>query len=317
MEAYHPPYSINSDILRLVSSIVEKLSQIQYQEQSVNIPRLRKVSRIKTLAGTLAIEGNTLGEENVTAIIEGKRVLGSYSEISEVEGAVQAYEALPNYDYRQEASLLNAHQLMMQKLQSDAGNYRKINVAVGEHIAPPAQRVPELMHRLFGWLQNTTDHLLVVSCVFHYELEFIHPFSDGNGRMGRLWQSLILYHWKTLFAYVPIESIVHDHQEAYYDAIEASTECGESTPFVLFMLEMILGALESVPKYDPNNDPKDRLELIVEMMKRDNTVTTNQLAASLGVSQKTIKRDIQVLREHGKVERAGSSRSGVWVVQTF
>ena len=205
-----PPYTITTKILKQTSDIVETMSEIKQFEKKLTTPRLRKKNRAKSITGSLQIEG--------------KPVLGSVKEITEVEGAIESYSNLDNYAYKKITDLLFAHQLMMNNLLTDAGSFRKGNVGVmGKygvtHIAPPAIRVNELMSNLFEWLRTTDEHLLVVSCVFHYEFEFIHPFSDGNGRIGRLWQTVILKAYKNLFGYLPIESIVKENQQKYYDAL--------------------------------------------------------------------------------------------------
>jgi Fic family protein len=227
-------------MLTLSTSICEELTKIELQTNKTITPMLRKKTRIKTLAGTLEIEGNFLGEEKITAIIDGKRVLGTIPEIAEVKGAIKAYQELENYKYDDVSDLLKAHKILMNEILNNAGNFRTSNVKVGEHIAPQAYLVSELMEQLFKWLKNSDEHILLKSCIFHYEFEFIHPFSDGNGRIGRLWQSIILYNYNPLFASLPTESIVRNHQEAYYKALEDSTAIGESTPFIEFMLDMIL-----------------------------------------------------------------------------
>lgn len=249
--SYKPPFTITSTMLTLVGEISELAGKLGLIESQIATPKLRKENFVKTITGTLEIEGNTLGIEKVTAILEGKRVLGGAREIAEVKGAIAVYENLKKLNHRQESALLTAHKILMNEILKDAGKYRKIQVGVGgksgvTHIAPPSDRVPQLMGELFGWLASTTEHPLIVSSVFHYEFEFIHPFADGNGRIGRLWQTLILHSWKSFFAFVPIESVVRERQKEYYKALEDAGSEGESTPFVEFMLECILKALSQV-----------------------------------------------------------------------
>ena len=323
---YEPPFTITSAILELVSRISETLGKLEALAPATITPQLRKVNKIKTITGTLAIEGNTLGIEKVTAILEGKRVLGSVREIAEVNGAIRVYDNLERFDYKKLDDLLLAHRMLMGEILTGAGNFRTSNVGVsGEtgvvHVAPPYDRVPQLMDDLFDWVATADNHPLIKSSVFHYEFEFIHPFEDGNGRMGRLWQSLILYDWKPIFSAIPIESVIKENQEGYYDALEVSGSAGESTPFVEFMLQAILQSCEEllsiendVPKNVPRNVPKSRRERIVEMMRNNRDITIDQLAQICGVSSKTIKRDISKLKEDGKVERIGSLKSGYWQV---
>ena len=266
---YIPPFTITNNILNLVSKISEIIGQLKKIEATITTPKLRKINRIKTLVGTLQIEGNTLDEERMTALLDGKHVLGTKQEIAEAKGAIEVYSRLENLKYDSLDDLLEVHHILMDKLLLKAGSFRMTNVGVGSqsgvvHVAPPYDRVSELMSDLFAWLKDTDVHPLIVSCVFHYEFEFIHPFEDGNGRVGRLWQTLILYHWKALFAYMPLESVVREQQHAYYEALEASGEVGESTPFIEFMLGAILETLENTPQATPQDTPQDeRLQKVL------------------------------------------------------
>ncbi len=324
MSSYKPPYTITNKILKTVSDIVELVSELNHVKKELATPKLRKKNRIKSITGTLQIEGNSFTEEKVTNVINGKTVLGTLREIEEVKGAIEAYDYLEKYDYKKEKDLLLAHKFLMQNILNNAGNYRHSNVGVGgkdgvTHVAPPPNMVPQLMGDLFEWLKHTDDHLLVASCVFHYEFEFIHPFSDGNGRVGRLWQSVILNQYKSIFGAIPIESVVRENQEAYYKALEDAGSIGESTPFVEFMLEIILKTLikvqkENVPRNVPKNVPLKRLDEIVNMMKKDKSITALELADKLGVTDKTIKRDIAKLKNENRVVRVGSLKSGHWEI---
>ncbi len=250
MSSYKPPYSITSKMLSLATQIGEELTKLEYKADKIITPQLRKKNRIKTLVGTLEIEGNFLGEEKITAILDGKRVLGTYQEVLEVEGAIEAYKAFENYRYDNLDDLLKAHKILMNDILKTAGSFRSVNVGVGSsdgvsHVAPPYGVVPQLMRDLFDWLKNSDEHILIKSCLFHYEFEFIHPFSDGNGRIGRLWQSVILHQWRKVFVAIPTESIIRDNQDRYYQALEDSGSMGESTPFIEFMLEVILVTIKS------------------------------------------------------------------------
>jgi len=318
MNTYTPPYTISSKVLKLSTQISEELTKLQFTSTTKINPMLRKKNRIKTLAGTLEIEGNFLGEEKITAILDGKRVLGSVKELAEVEGAIKAYEKLEEYRYDELDDLLSAHKILMDGILKTAGSFRGVNVQVGEHIAPQPDMVSNLMTKLFTWLKNSDEHMLLKSCIFHYEFEFIHPFSDGNGRIGRLWQSVILNSYNPLFSLLPIESIVRDHQEEYYKAIERSTEAGQSTPFIEFMLEMILKSMQhmnnDVPRNVPKNVPIKRLDKIVELVAKNKDITIVELAQLLEVSDKTIKRDIAKLKEQNRLTRVGSLKSGYWEI---
>ena len=318
--SYQPPFTITSKMLSLVSDIVEIITDIKHIETNLKTPKLRKKNRVKSITGTLQIEGNSFSEEKVTNVINGITVLGTMREIAEVQGAIKAYEHFDNYVYKKEKDLLLSHKLMMDKLLSSAGSYRHMNAGVGSnniitHIAPPPSQVPELMGNLFEWLQNTKDHPLIVSCVFHYEFEFIHPFEDGNGRVGRLWQSVILNHYKKIFGFIPIESVVREHQASYYKALEASGSAGESTPFIEFMLEIILKTLKNAANENvPKNVPKNRMDEIVKLIGKNKEITSIQIAERLKVSDKTIKRDMATLKEQGRLQRVGSLKSGYWEV---
>jgi len=326
MNQYKPPFTITPKILNLVSQITEAVTKLEILEPESISPTLRKANKIKTITGTLEIEGNTLGIEKVTAILEGKRVLGSKREIAEVEGAIKVYDELVNFDYKSIDSLLSSHKMLMDQILTKAGTFRTKNVGVGNeegviHVAPPSSQVPNLMHNLFNWLKNSDIHPLIKSSIFHYEFEFIHPFIDGNGRIGRLWQSLILYNWKTIFLAIPVESVVKDSQERYYQALEDSGSLGECTPFIEFMLEAILTTCEKVSKDSqnvplnvPKNVPLKRLDQIVKSIQENRDITIDQLAQYFSVSAKTIKRDIAKLKDDGRVKRVGSLKSGYWEV---
>lgn len=320
MNKYTPPYKITSKILKLSTQISEELTKLQFTGVEKINPMLRKKNHIKTLAGTLEIEGNFLGEEKITAILDGKRVLGTVKELAEVQGAIKAYEKLDSYRYDELDNLLLAHKILMDEILTTAGSFRSINVKVGEHIAPKASMVNELMINLFSWLKNSDEHMLLKSCIFHYEFEFIHPFSDGNGRIGRLWQSVILNSFNPIFSLIPTESIVRDYQEKYYKAIEDSNQLGESTPFIEFMLEMILKSMQNI-KYDnvpinvPKNDPIKRLDKIIEIIGENKDITIAELANKLNAADKTIKRDIAKLKEQNRLIRVGSLKSGHWEIK--
>lgn len=315
---YTPPYTITTKIVNLISSISEEMTKIEIDKSNLISPKLRKVNRVKTLAGTLEIEGNFLGEEKITAMLDGKNVLGTYEEITEVQGAIEAYKAFEKYDYKKLDDLLYAHKLLMNEMLKTAGNFRKVNVGVGgkdgvSHVAPQPDLVPKLMGDLFDWLKSSDEHPLIKSSVFHYEFEFIHPFSDGNGRIGRLWQSVILYHWKEAFIAIPTESIVRDHQEQYYQAIEQSSEVGTSTPFIEFMLEVILEAIKSSVK-DSVTSSVNTEDKILHHLKQNPTTTIKELANLLDLTTRAVEKQIAKLKQAGKLKRVGSARKGYWEI---
>lgn len=245
MPAYQPPFTVTPRILNLLAETGAAIGRLSAQQESEQALRLRRANRIRSIQGSLAIEGNTLSTEQITAILEGKRVIAPPREILEVQNALTAYDNMSRWQPQSENDLLSAHGMLMRGLLEDAGHYRHrgVGVVAGEtiiHMAPPASRVGVLMDKLLGWLQQTDQHPLIASCVFHYEFEFIHPFADGNGRMGRLWQTLILARWNPLLANLPVESLVFAHQADYYHAIQHSTAGADSAPFIEFMLGMIL-----------------------------------------------------------------------------
>ncbi|MCE2570654.1 Fic family protein [Motilimonas eburnea] len=253
-----PPFTLNSHILSLVADISERLGKISVTHSNDIDLRLRRINQVRTIQGTLAIEGNELSEAQVTAILAGKRVLAPIKEVQEAKNAIDVYERLSDWDPQVESDLLKAHQRLMMGMIDSAGRYRNSGVGVMKdgqviHMAPPADRVATLMRDLFAWLKTSDDHPLIKSCVFHYEFEFIHPFSDGNGRMGRLWQTLILSHWQPLFAVLPVENLIHQHQQAYYQAINQSTRDTDSRAFIEFMLTMIRHTLVELEQTDLNS----------------------------------------------------------------
>ena len=310
---YKPPYTITSKMLSLSTEIGIELTKIEVNEKDIITPKLRKKNRIKTLAGTLEIEGNFVGEEKITAILDGKRVLGTMQELAEVEGAINAYKEFENYKYDKLNDLLKAHKILMKGILKNAGNFRNVNVGVGNYVAPPFNNVPQLMSELFEWLKNSDEHPLIKSCVFHYEFEFIHPFSDGNGRIGRLWQSVILYNWKKVFSAIPTESIIRDYQSKYYEVLEESGAIGESTPFIEFMLEIILKTIKS----SVNNSVISSVnteDKILKYLKQNPKFTIKELAQILDLTTRAIEKQMAKLKKENKILRVGSARKGHWEV---
>ncbi|MDX1250715.1 MAG: Fic family protein [Gammaproteobacteria bacterium] len=277
MNHYQPPYTITPEILNRVAAISEAIGRLTVLTDQAKALRLRRINRIRTIRGSLAIEGNTLNEAQITAILEGKRVIAPPREVREVRNALVAYDRSDTWRPEAEKDLLEAHRILMSSLIDEAGMYRRGGVGVmasGEviHMAPPAERVPHLMSDLFRWLAATDAHPLIASSVFHYEFEFIHPFADGNGRMGRLWQSLILARWNPLFADIPVESLVFEHQADYYEALRESTRQTDSAPFISFMLRMILDAVTTAaPQVTPQVTPQvgELLRVVKGEMSRE------------------------------------------------
>ena len=254
----NPPYAITPDVLSRVERIGEAIGRAEASGVTRDL-RLRRLARVRAIRGSLAIEGNVLSEAQVATILDGKPVTAPPRDVQEARNAIRAYERCPEWDPASESDLLRAHEILTTGLLDAPGRYRRTGVRVVgggkvHHVGPPAARVPRLVAGLLAWIGRTEEHPLVASSVFHYEFEFIHPFEDGNGRMGRLWQTLILSRWKPLFAYVPVESLIHARQSDYYDAIRRSSVAGESTPFVSFMLEVILESLRTPAPADQEDD---------------------------------------------------------------
>jgi Fic family protein len=246
-----PPYTITPEILRAVTSVSTRIGEINARYLTRQSPTLRKQNKIKTIHSSLKIEGNTLSEEQITAILEHKKVIGPKKDILEVKNAIAVYNKLRDFDYRSEKSFLSAHGLLMRNLEQAAGRYRSGNVGIVKgskvaHVAPSSANVPSLMRSLFQYLKDKKELSLIKSCVFHYEMEFIHPFMDGNGRMGRLWQTVILMQEYPVFEFLPFESLISKNQTAYYKALAQSDKEGESTCFIEYMLAIIGRSLDEL-----------------------------------------------------------------------
>lgn len=271
-DKYIPPYEITDKMLELVSEIMENLGKLSGVNELEKLPRLRRVSRIKSIHSSLAIENNTLSIEQVTDVINGKRVLAPQKDIEEVHNAFNAYEKLNEINPYSIDDLLKIHGIMMNGLVKEAGQLRSGQVGVYNqdgkvvHLAPPADFVPQQLGQLFDWVKNSNANMLIKSSVFHYEFEFIHPFNDGNGRTGRLWQTALLASWKPIFAWIPIESIIKDNQEDYYNAITLSTSQGKSNIFIEFMLDVINKAIKDIIT-DTRNHYNHINNQITELMK--------------------------------------------------
>ena len=284
--AYQPPFTITPEILNQVAAIGEAVGRLTVLTDQARALRLRRINRIRAIRGSLAIEGNTLSEAQITAILDGKRVIAPPREIQEVKNALAAYDRFDSWEPTAEKDLLEAHRILMAGLIDEAGKYRSggVGVMAGQrviHVAPPADRVPHLMAGLLDWLAATDAHPLIAGSVFHYKFEIIHPFADGNGRMGRLWQSLILARWNPLFADISVESLVFEHQAEYYEALQESTRRNDSAPFIAFMLRMVLGVV-TTPQVAPQVTPQvgELLAAIQGEMGR------NALQSVLGLSDR-------------------------------
>ncbi len=294
----------------LVANISEAVGRLTVELGGFPL-RLRRANRIRTIQGSLAIEGNTLSEEQITALLEGKPVLAPPTEVQEVRNALRTYEQMAVWDSYCEADLLKAHRMLMTGLVDGPGRYRQGGAGVmGKsgivHVAPPADRVPFQINELIEWLATTDAHPLVASSVFHYEFEFIHPFEDGNGRMGRLWQTLILSQWAPLFADLPVESIIYTHQTAYYAALNESTNQGNCAPFIEFMLQVIAETIAEAAKTGAQSRAQSRAQSdSILAALADDPLSAADIAASLGLKTKTgsFKRALHTLFEAGLIEQ--------------
>ena len=299
-KGYTPPYTITDEILNLVSDITEILTKLTIDDKMNYNPRLRRDNRVKTIHASLAIEDNSLSIEQVTDIIAGKRVLGPQNEICEVKNAFEAYEHLLELNPYLIKDMLKAHKMLMHDLTKEAGTFRQggVGVFAGDrlvHMAPPAERVPQLIKELIDWLKNDKAHPLIKSCVFHYEFEFIHPFADGNGRMGRMWHTLILYKWKPIFGWLPIETIIRERQEEYYNALGKADSKADSGVFIEFLLQAIYDSLKEYDKTEQVTvQVTEQVERLLDAIG-DDIVSSKELMERLGIKHRPNFRDKYLL----------------------
>ena len=299
MSDYKPPFHMTDKMTSLIAEISEQVGRITVLQEGTISPHLRRENRIRTIHSSLAIEHNSLSLEQVTAILDGKRVLGNPNEIKEVQNAYEAYELMLRLNPASVDDLLKAHKLMMNGLVSENGRFRSGGVGVfdGEvliHMAPPAEFVPEHIQNLFAWYQKSELHPLIKSAIFHYEFEFIHPFADGNGRMGRMWHSLLLGKWKEMFFWLPIEELIQSRQKEYYDALGAADKQADSAGFVELILEIIRDSLTEITVIGRSTDQdsdqvtdqdKTPIERILSALG-DETLSATDLMERLGLSHK-------------------------------
>ena len=302
MKNKKPPFEITNQIIDYVAEIAELIGRLNAAHLLSTNPTLRRANRIRTIHGSLAIEQNTLSLEQVTAVLNGKQVLASPKDIAEVKNAYEIYEWLEELNPYSVDDLLTAHGIMTRGLMEESGVFRTRPVGVVDseghvlHFGTLPQYVPDLVMELLDWVKTSEVHMLIRSCVFHYEFELIHPFADGNGRVGRLWHTLLLSKWNPAFAWLPVESIIHDRQQEYYDAINASNDAGESTVFIEFMLSAIKASLiEAISTSDEMSDGKmDKTTLrwkkIEEYLKSHDYIMNADVRELCGVSAATANR---------------------------
>jgi len=306
----NPPYQITPEILKLIASVSEKLGQINAKYLDKPSVKLRKENQIKTIHSSLSIEGNTLTTDQITALLDKKRVIGPEKDVNEVLNAINVYQRLNSFNPTSSTSFLKAHKMLMIGLITDNGKYRTSGVGIVSgnqmaHMAPPNENVPYLMNDLFDFLKESNEIALIKSCVFHYEMEFIHPFMDGNGRMGRLWQTLLLMQDYPVFEFIPFENIIHKTQNEYYQALSASDKLGASTPFIEYMLQVINNALHIMLESSPQIlSAEDRLRYFVQRCKPEFS-RKDYLSVFKEISTATASRDLKLGIELGMFEKEG------------
>lgn len=306
------PFQITDEILNKVAEISQLVGQVSVSSNLSSNPTLRRTNRINTIYSSLAIEQNTLSIDQVTAVISGKRVIAPPKDIAEVKNAYEIYEHLDELNPYSVDSLLFAHSIMMRDLVSESGAFRSKPVGVVDskgnvlHFGTLPRYVPDLIADLLEWIENSELPMLIKSCVFHYEFEVIHPFADGNGRIGRLWHTLLLSKWNPIFAWIPVESIIHDRQDEYYRAINTSNNTAESTAFIEFMLSAIEEALLEVSQggkaQESKIDKNDyRWSIIVNFLDKNEYIMNADLRELLGISSATANRILSGFANNGKL----------------
>lgn len=315
-----PPYNLTSEILKLVSEVSHKIGEVNASFLTKQSPELRKRNRIRTIQASLAVEGNTLSIDQVTAIIENKRVLGPTKDIKEVSNAIEVYKQLNKFNPLNEKNFLSAHKILMQGLIKNAGQYRNSGVGILKgsqitHLAPPASNISFLMKNLFNYLKKSNELILIKSCVFHYETEFIHPFSDGNGRMGRLWQTLLLIQQYSVFEFLPFETLISKNQKKYYQALSKCDKQGESTVFIEFMLSILSDSLdELLTERSGPISSSDRIRLFLSSGIKEFT-RKNYMNYFKTISSATASRDILFAVKENLVKKFGEKNKTIYTVK--
>ena len=317
-----PPFEITNMAICLIAEIAELVGKLTSTSQLSASPMLRRINRIRTIHGSLAIEQNTLSLDQVTAVIDGKTVIAPPKDIAEVKNAYEIYEHMDMLNPYSVDDLLTAHGIMTRGLVEESGIFRTRNVGVLDnqgrvlHFGTLPDYVPGLVAELMDWAKHSDEHMLIRSCVFHYELELIHPFADGNGRIGRLWHTLLLSKWNPIFAWLPIESMIYTHQQEYYDAINASNDAGASTAFIEFMLATIKASLiDAINMSDGMSDaPADKLTLrwqkIEAFLKSNDYIMNGDVQRICDVSPATANRILKDLVANNKITQCRVS--GHW-----
>ena len=311
--AYTPPFTISELAFRLHEECLELLAGLPNIDISL---KMRKENRLRSIHSSLAIEGNSLGEQEIQAILEGRAVLAEQRMVLEAQNAAETYNLFPDLSPYAAQDMLRAHACMMKGLVPAAGQFRTGGEGVFDengnvvHMAPPADRVPHLVEELLHWLQETRTPALVASAVFHYEFEFIHPFTDGNGRIGRLWQTLILSRWRRVFEFMPVESIVHARQEEYYAAFTRSTALVDSCPMIEFMLRAVRDTLREQRKLHTAEKAPTPARVLGFFRRHPGSNRVALLGAYPALSPRQADRILAALKQQGKLVFRGSKRTG-------
>jgi len=314
-----PPFEITNSILEEIAEIAELVGHLNAASGLSANPTLRRTNRIRSIYSSLAIEQNTLSLEQVTAVLNGKRVIAPPKDIAEVKNAYEIYEMMDTLNPYSVDDLLNAHAVMTRDLLIESGCFRSSPVGVVDkqgnilHFGTLPDYVPGLVSELLDWIKDSDFHMLIKSCVFHYELELIHPFADGNGRIGRLWHTLLLTQWKPMFAWLPVESIIHDRQDEYYNAINRSNYEGESTAFIEFMLsaikETLMEAIQTSGAAESMSTDELRWYKIERFLKKNGTITNADVRQLFLVSSATANRILGKMVDEGKIKKIRLGRS--------
>lgn len=315
-----PPYNLTTEILRLVSEVSHKIGEVNASFLTKQSPELRKRNRIKTIQASLAVEGNTLSIDQITALIENKRIIGPAKDIKEVSNAIEVYQQLSKFNPFIEQSFFSAHKILMQGLIKNAGKYRNSGAGIVKgsqiaHLAPSAGNVPFLMKDLFNYLKKTKELILIKSCVFHYEVEFIHPFADGNGRMGRLWQTLLLMQQYPVFEFLPFETLISKNQKKYYQALSKSDKQGESTCFIEFMLKILSDSLDELLKQRLGPiSSSDRIHIFLGSGIKEFT-RKNYMTHFKTISSATASRDLLFAVKEKLIKKTGDKNKTIYKVK--
>ncbi len=294
--SYKPPFTITEKTVTLVADIMEIITRISITDSVEINPKLRRDNRIKTIQASLAIENNSLSVDQVTAIVNGRRVLGPGQDIREVKNAYEVYEVLLEFNPYDINALLKAHKILMMDITKESGAFRSGGVGVFAkeqlvHLAPPAHLVPEQIHALFDWAKGSEVHPLIKSCVFHYEFEFIHPFADGNGRMGRMWQTLILYNWKNMFGWLPVETLIKERQKEYYKVLGICDKEADSGKFIDFLLQALCDALIELENTEQATvQVTEQVGVLLNAMG-NKPLSTNEMMEAVGIKHRPTFRD--------------------------